>query len=161
METLDEGLDCKYLGGALINRHYKKLGLSDLNLVVQMENDFRRDFICEDNARIFLTNPQCWLVACIDNDKVIGFAYGYNLNRLNNIGNMLYIHEVGVLPEFQRQGIAREILVEIKSLCRSNGICKMFLFTEKSNLPACALYESTGGEPAHDDDVSYFFNLLL
>lgn len=140
-------------------RRYQKLGISDLDLVLQMENDFRSNFICKDNAQIFLTSPMCLIYACIENNRVIGFAYGYELNRLNDIGNMLYIHEVGVLPSFQRQGIAREILTEIKSLCRSNGICKMFLFTEKSNLPACALYNSIGGEPAHDDDVSYFFNI--
>ena len=73
---------------------------------------------------------------------------------------MLYIHEVGVLPEFQRQGVGKQILCGIKSLCKLTGICRFFLFTEKSNHAACALYESTGGEPAHNDDVSYFFNEL-
>jgi ribosomal protein S18 acetylase RimI-like enzyme len=139
-------------------RCYRKLGLSDLDLVVRMEADFRSDFICKENAHMFLSNPMCLIFACIENNRVIGFAYGYELNRLNNIGNMLYIHEVGVLPSFQRQGIGREILTEIKSLCKLSGICRIFLFTQKTNTPACALYESLGGEPAHDDDVSYFFN---
>lgn len=91
---------------------------------------------------------------------LIGFAYGYELNRLNSIGNMLYIHEVGVLPEFQRQGIGKQILCRIKSLCKLTGICRFFLFTEKSNQAACALYELTGGKPAHNDDISYFFTEL-
>lgn len=141
-------------------RIYRKLGISDLDLVLQMDNDFRSNFICKENARLFLSNPMCWIFACIEKNRVIGFAYGYELNRLNNIGNMLYIHEVGVLPEYQRQGVGKQILNGIKSLCKLSGICRFFLFTEKSNRPACALYESVGGEPAHDDDVSYFFNKL-
>lgn len=141
-------------------RRYQKLGISDLDLIMQMDDDFRSDFICKENAQMFLSNPMCWIYACIENNRVIGFAYGYELNRLNNRGNMLYIHEVGVLPSFQRQGIGRKILTEIKSLCKLSGVCKIFLFTQKSNIPACALYESLGGETAHADDVSYFFNKL-
>ena len=101
-----------------------------------------------------------WIFASIEDNRIIGFAYGYELNRLNNIGNMLYIHEVGVLPEYQRQGIGKQILNSIKVLCKLSGICRFFLFTEKSNIAACALYNSVGGEPAHDDDISYFFNKL-
>ena len=142
------------------HRVFRKLGLSDLPLVMQMDVDFHKDFVCEENVRLFLSSPMNWMFACIDNNRIIGFVYGYELNRLNNIGNMLYIHEVGVLSEYQRQGIGKQMLNDMKSLCKLNGICRFFLFTEKSNQAACALYESVGGEPAHNDDVSYFFNML-
>jgi len=124
-----------------------------------MENDFRSNFVTEGSAQLFLSNPMNWLFACIENNQIIGFAYGYELNRLNSDGNMLYIHEVGVLPQFQRQGIGKEILNNVKALCKQVNICKFFLFTEKSNTAACALYDSAGGRSAHDDDVAYFFNI--
>lgn len=142
------------------DRSFRKLSISDLHLVMNMEKDFRGNFICQENARQFLLNPMNWIFACIEDNRIIGFAYGYELNRLNDIGNMLYIHEVGVLPEYHRQGIGKQILNSIKVLCKLSGICRFFLFTEKSNIAACALYDSVGGEPAHDDDVSYFFNKL-
>ncbi|WP_155987917.1 GNAT family N-acetyltransferase [Gorillibacterium massiliense] len=140
-----------------MKRVYKKLSLSDLHLVLRMEQDFRSGFICVDNARQFLSNPSNWLFACIEDERIIGFAYGYELNRLNDIGNMLYIHEVGVLPEYQRQGIGREMLTRMKELCTLSGICRFFLFSQKSNTAACALYESVGGEASHEDDVAFFF----
>jgi len=142
----------------MANRSFRKLSISDLQLVLQMEKDFRSEFVCLENARLFLSNPANLIFACIENNRIIGFAYGYELNRLNNTGNMLYIHEVGVLPEYHRQGIGKQLLSGIKSLCKLSGICRFFLFTEKSNIAACALYESAGGEPAHNDDVTYFFN---
>ena len=94
--------------------------------------------------------------------KIIGFAYGYELNRLDGKGNMLYIHEVGVLPEYHRQGIGFQILSGIKNICRSTGMCRFFLFTQKQNIAACALYEKAGGTKTSDtdnNDVTYFFNL--
>lgn len=144
----------------MASRSFRKLTISDLQFVLQMEEDFRSNFVCIENVRLFLSDSANWIFACIENNRIIGFAYGYELNRLNDIGNMLYIHEVGVLPEFQRQGIGRQILNGIKSLCKLSGICRFFLFTEKSNLAACALYELIGGEPAHNDDIAYFFNNL-
>lgn len=142
-------------------RELRKLQLSDLELVLQMENNFRSNFIVKENARQFLSNPMNWVFACIQEEKIVGFAYGYELNRLDNKGDMLYIHEVGVLPQYHRQGIGFEILTGIKKLCKLTGICKFFLFTQKHNIAACALYEKAGGEKtkdAFDDDVTYFFN---
>ncbi len=141
-------------------REFRKLSLSDLYIVLQMEKDFRNGFIVEENARQFLLNSNNWIFACIQGKRIIGFAYGYEMNRLDNKGNMLYIHEVGVLPEYQRQGIGFKILTDIKNLCKLTGICRFFLFTQKSNIAACALYEKAGGEKTSDenDDVTYFFN---
>ena len=142
------------------NRVFRKLGVSDLKMVMGMNEDFRKDFVCEENVRQFLSNPMNCIFACIERERIIGFAYGYEVNRLNSDGNMLYIHEVGVLPEYQRQGIGKEILCGIKKSCKLLGICRFFLFTEKSNHPACALYDSAEGEQAHEDDICYFFNKL-
>lgn len=140
-------------------REFRKLCLSDLEIVLQMESDFRSGFIFEENARQFLSNPMNWIFACIQEKQIIGFAYGYELNRLDNKGNMLYIHEVGVLPQYQKQGIGFQILTSIKNLCKLTGICRFFLFTQKHNAVACALYEKAGGEKTSNtnDDVTYFF----
>ena len=144
----------------MADRTFRKLNISDLHLVLRMEQDFRSNFICKENARAFLLNPANLIFACTENARIIGFAYGYELNRLDDKGNMLYIHEVGVLPEYQRQGIGTQILNHIKVLCKLSGICRFFLFTQRSNQAACGLYESLHGEAAHNDDVAYFFSKL-
>ncbi len=141
------------------DRAYRKLNLSDLDMVLQMEEDFRSGFVCEDNARAFLSSPTNWMFACIEDGRIIGFVYGYELSRLDDVGNMLYIHEIGVLPEFRRQGVGKRLLNNIRALCRLSGICCFFLYTEQSNQSACSFFESVGGEPARDDDVAYYFNL--
>ena len=158
----------------MTKRIYKKLGISDLRSVVDMGKNFRSSFIEEENASQFLSNPQNWLFACIKRtekedstykkpDMVIGFAYGYELNRLDVSGNMLYIHEVGILPEFQHQGIGTELLRNITMLCKLTGICKFFLGTQKSNTAAMKLYAKSGGKPSVDEShgdthVMFYFN---
>lgn len=140
---------------------YRKLNVTDLKLVLGMENDFRLHFIVEESARQFLLDSKNWLFACIEQDKIIGFAYGYELNRLDSKGNMLYIHEVGVLPQYHRQGIGRSLIEKLAEITAKLGICRFFLSTQKSNLPACALYEKCGGQKNPnqlDDDVLYYFN---
>jgi ribosomal protein S18 acetylase RimI-like enzyme len=75
---------------------------------------------------------------------------------------MLYIHEVGVLPQHHPQGIGYDILIHIKNLCNLTGICRFFLFTQKHNVAACVLYEKAGGKRtrnSYNDDVTYFFQM--
>lgn len=141
------------------NSTFRKMGLADLDLVMQMEGDFRENFINKEAARRFLANPQNWLFCCVDGGRIVAFLYGYELNRLDKQGNMLYVHEVGVLPKYQRQGIGTAMLEKLKECCGLLGICRFFLFTQKSNEAACALYEKVGGVNGSptDDDRSYFF----
>ncbi|WP_093753956.1 GNAT family N-acetyltransferase [Tepidimicrobium xylanilyticum] len=69
----------------------------------------------EENVRQFLSNPLNWIFACVQDNKIIGFAYGYKLNHLDNNGNMLYIHEAAIPPQYQRQGIGFQIINGIKN----------------------------------------------
>ena len=146
------------------DRMYRKLTISDLPLLVQMKNDSPDFWVCEENARQFLNNPMNWFFACIEEGRVIGHAFGYELNNFyNSGGNKLYIHGFGVLPHYRQQGIGTKILAGIKETCRLLSIYKIFLITEKSNIAACACYEKSGGKidsDSKDDARVYYFNPL-
>jgi len=144
-------------------RVYRKLELSDLQMLVNTNKDaeaLELWQIDEEKAKLFLSNPTNIFFACIDDDTIIGYVCGHELNRLDNAGNMLYIHGVGVHAGYRRQGIGKQMIIAIKQLCKQNGICRLYLHTHKANTAACALYDSTGGMAHRDDNVSYFFNEL-
>ena len=108
-----------------------------------------------------------WIFVCIQDNKVIGHALGYELTNIYNLGgNKLYIHSFGVLPQYRRQGVGTGILTGIKEMCKLLGIYKFFLFTEKSKFAACRMYEKSGGKSninfENDDDcnIVYTFNPL-
>lgn len=142
-------------------RRFRKLGLNDLQILIDAKKDaeaLELWQIDEESARLFLSNPTNYFFACIEDDKIIGYACGHELNRLDNLGNMLYIHGVGVHAEYRRQGIGKQLITALKQLCTSNCISKIFLYAHKTNIAACSLYDSTDGCAYRDDNVSYFFN---
>ena len=141
----------------------RKLGIKDLQLLLSTQKYADALELWEINtesARQFLSNPTNYFFACIEDEKIIGWICGHELNRLDDAGNMLYIHGVAVHADYRRQGIGKQMINELKELCKLSGICRMYLYTHKINAAACALYDSTGGYAHRDDCVSYFFNEL-
>lgn len=138
----------------------RKLNPEDLDLALTMNRNFREGFLCRESARRFLENPLNWLFAAIKDETIIGFAYGYELNRLDDKGNMLYINEVGVAEPYQRQGVGYRLMTELKALCQERGLCKYFLSTYQNNTGANALYKKLGGQTSAEskgNDTMYYF----
>ena len=139
---------------------YRKLTIDDLDLVLAMNRDFREGFAEKSSLRAFLSSPDCWLFAAVLENRIVGFAYGYALQRLNTGRKMLYIHEVGVLDDYQRQGIGTQMLTKLKEACAAEGFCKVFLTCYQNNCGANALYRKAGGklcEESHGKDTVYWF----
>lgn len=138
---------------------YRRLTADDAAMVLGMNTTFREGFITETGAENFLTDPDNWIFAAVEEERIIAFAYGYQLKRLDG-GSMLYIHEVGVEDARQRQGIGTQLMMELKRSCREGGIRKIFLITDQKNDGANALYTKVGGELGTDsggNDRMYWF----
>ena len=141
-------------------REYRRLSVSDLEMVMRLNETYRQGFANRENAYAFLVQPQNWFFACVEDGHILGFCQGYACVRLNEAGALLYIHELAVLPAYRRQGIGKAMLDTLKILCRLSGIRRLFLITQQSNQPARALYDSARGRPAHRDDLVYVFDDL-
>ena len=139
---------------------YRRLTIDDLAMAMVMNRDFREGFAEESSLRAFLCDPDCWLFAAVEDRRIIGFAYGYALQRLNTQRKMLYIHEVGVLDDCQRQGIGSRLMKELLKACEAEHICKMFLTCYQNNAGANALYRNAGGKlcaESQGQDTVYWF----
>ena len=148
------------------NRKFRKLSVSDLQLLMNMNIKYPEMNICEENARQFLLNPMNWIFACIQDDQIIAHLRGYELNVLSNKGNAFYIFAFGVDREYHRQGIGTNLFTALKETCKSLNMYKIYLNTEKSNIAACGLYEKSGGKfdtyfkDENDCGRLYVFDLL-
>ena len=137
----------------------RRLGTPDLELVLEMNQTFRERFIEPAGAAAFLKDEDNWLYAAVEKDRVIAFAYGYMLKRLD-AKRMLYIHEVGVAEAYQRQGVGTRLMESLKEACRAEGCAKMFLITDQANEGANRLYQKIGGALGIDsggNDRMYWF----
>ena len=68
------------------DRIFRKLDLSDLALILNMNADFRSYFICVDNVRQLLSNPMNWLFVCIEENYTYYRKVEYRGLRVLRIG---------------------------------------------------------------------------
>ncbi len=96
------------------------------------------------DAAARLSDPSFVMVAAIaDNGDVMGRVYGHVLNRLDV--RDLFLYEVDVSDEYQRQGAGSAMLETAKRLCTERGYAEMFVLTEVSNEAGNGLYAAAGG----------------
>lgn len=139
----------------------EELAASIVN-AVRLEEDVQWQVMDAALMDGFLANESNYLVAAYDDDGTpAGFVLGYRLNRMDSIKNMMYVHEVSVVENRRRQGVGKAIMGEMIRICRAEGFVKMFLGTDKDNLPANRLYSTTGGIPGGGNAVGYWWNFEI
>ena len=85
-----------------------------------------------------LSNPlSLWLVA-VENDAVVGYIGSQSVEGESDVMN------VAVLPQYRRQGIARELITRLVSALKEKGNHCLTLEVRDSNTAAIALYEKLG-----------------
>ncbi len=139
----------------------KRLTIHDASTVKSLVKAFRSSETDDKWVEDFLVNQHNYVIACLSGASPIGFLLAYELQRYDKNG-MLYIHEVNVLPQYQRQGIGRRLIEETVKICNERALFKIFLITNKSNTAACSLYNITGAIATEDDNIVYWYeeNLL-
>lgn len=110
-----------------------------------------------EQVKTFLSDPKNYMFISEHNNEMTGFAYGYELQRFDGRKNMMYMHQVEVLPAHRKKGIGKQLMEHFIKACNQNDCERLFLITNKSNLPAVTLYNSVGGKTHHDDDILYTF----
>jgi ribosomal protein S18 acetylase RimI-like enzyme len=85
-----------------------------------------------------------------DGETIVGFV------KIDIVAEGTYVHGVGVLPEYRRQGLARYILGTSLRRAADNHHEKMVLEVDKANQAAVGLYESLAFETVKGS-VSYIW----
>lgn len=97
-----------------------------------------------DYLEMFLADQGHELVFAMMGGTVIGFASGTVVLHPDKAPG-LFINEVGVEPEYQRQGIASALCKMLVELAREKGCQGAWVATEADNDPARGLYRSLVG----------------
>jgi ribosomal protein S18 acetylase RimI-like enzyme len=107
--------------------------------------------------RTLLTDKETYVLAAYFDGELAGFLIGYELRRLDTSRPMMLLYTIDVLPRFQRRGVGKKLVNELKQLCVRIGVLKMFVITSESNPSAMALYRSTRGQRESRDDVVFVY----
>lgn len=92
-----------------------------------------------------LSPPGCWKVAMVG-DEVAGFVVAF-ISESEYRPSHGVIAELGIFPEFRRQGIAYSLIGEIHECFKSHGCRYSYVGTPKPNEAAIRLYRKAGYKP--------------
>ena len=134
---------------------YKVLGKQDIKLMEYFADDENTKYD-EFLLNTFLEEKNAFGYVAKDDDMIVGFAYGYVLVRPDGLRDF-YLHAIDIMKKYQKHGYGTELMKYIYAHSKSIGCRKLFLITNKSNVPACSCYEKAGGISTSHDDIVYVY----
>ncbi len=128
-----------------LNKHYKEY-YKDIEHIRSFK-------INNEKLNQFISNTNNIAYMAIMDDKVVGFAWGYILERLDD-ESMLYIHSVDTLEAYRNQGIGSALIKAFLDDAKKQNLRNTFLITDKGNIRANQLYQKFTKE-FEEDKVLY------
>lgn len=116
----------------------RRMTMEDGAAAAEMEHQMFTDPWSEKSILETLSQPNS---ICLMAEKA-GRAAGYILAY--TAADEAEIARIAVAKELQRQGVARALLEELESVCRTQEITKILLDVRSGNVAARALYEKSG-----------------
>lgn len=145
----------------MINAEIKKLtsaNLAEFNEVIRLFEDVfeMKDFkIPEQNhLQALLEKDDFYVFAAFFGNRIVGALTAYTLIQYYSVRPLVYIYDLAVKTEFQRQGIGKNLIAAITNYCRETGIEEVFVQADRIDDHAVKFYHSTG---ATAEDVIHFY----
>jgi ribosomal protein S18 acetylase RimI-like enzyme len=139
-----------------VNIAIKRLTSDDASVLARVADDVFDGPVDASRLAAYLAERSHVLLVAIADGAVVGQCAAI-IHRHPDKPTELYIEEVGVAPDFRRQGIARRLLDEMLALGKSSGCEEAWVGTEHDNDSARGLYETRGA--AAEPFVMYVFEL--
>jgi ribosomal protein S18 acetylase RimI-like enzyme len=129
----------------------RRLGIEDFKLAFEairvVKQPTAQSTFSGEYLRKFLAQSQNILIVAEGEGMPRGFLLAYLLDRVDRDQRMVCLYEIGVSECFRRQGIGRAMIEALKLICKNENAMKTWVITNRSNLAAFRLYQSTGALP--------------
>lgn len=140
----------------------QRLGAGDIGLALAMNALFAEAF--EDKANYAdappdngwlveaLARPSVVALVAVADDRVVGAAVAYELDKLEQRRRELYLYDLAVDMAYRRRGIATQLIAALRAHAAARGCWTMFVQADYGDDPAIALYTKLGAR----EDVMHF-----
>jgi aminoglycoside 3-N-acetyltransferase I len=132
----------------------KQLSDADLNHLKQLLGVFGEAFnetgTYQDSVpndaylRSLLSKQHFIAIAAIKNDEAVGGLAAYELEKFEQDRREIYIYDLAVSQRHRREGIATDLINELKRIARERKAYVIFVQADLDDKPAIRLYESLG-----------------
>jgi ribosomal protein S18 acetylase RimI-like enzyme len=142
--------------------HITRLGTKDLDLALRAIRTLKMPLshaaLSDEYFKKLLSRAENILIVADQEDVPIGFLLAYLLDRVDRDQRMVCLYEVEVSEPDRRRGVGRAMIETLKMICGQENTMKTWVITNRSNLAAFRLYESTGAtaDPS-GDEVSFVY----
>lgn len=100
----------------------------------------------QENMRFFIATT---------GETVVGGLTAYILPSVYTSTSEVYLYDLAVRKDYQRQGIGRQLLKTLGQWCKEHAIQEFFVQADNADAHAIAFYRRTGGIPGHVTHFSY------
>jgi len=117
-------------------------GLIDKKDITKLHSFFDEMDIIFDEAKIksFLQDKNNILFVAKADGEILGFAFGYLINRIDNKYPKFYIHSLYVGSEYQNKGIGTKLLDFVVKFANKNNCSSVFTIADKKNGAAVSVF---------------------
>lgn len=109
----------------------------------------------EEGVAFLRDASTCFLVA-FWNRQPCGFVTAYRLPRFDRRRAEVLLYEIGVHEGYRRRGVGRALIEATNRWAAEVDADEVWVLTNRSNLPATAMYRAAGGEEDDAPDITMF-----
>jgi GNAT superfamily N-acetyltransferase len=135
------------------NLNHVDLAVNAMKTIKCAVDDYPVELATPNAMQVFLANPLNYLLVAVEGEKPMGYLFAYELQRPDREQSMMFLYDITVLEQYRKKGVGTALVEQLKALCNNQHIMKMFVPTNRSNIPAINLYQKTGAIISTDTDA--------
>ena len=112
------------------------------NKVFEAENP---SMASKANSLKLLNNKHFIAIVTLAENEVVGGLTAYELPMYSSDRSEIFLYDLAVKPEYQRQGIGKGLIQSLKEYCAKHGIKEFFVMAHEEDEHAIEFYHATGG----------------
>ncbi|MSU56531.1 MAG: GNAT family N-acetyltransferase [Candidatus Taylorbacteria bacterium] len=111
-----------------------------------------------DNLAQFINSDSAILLLAGKGNEGCGLLRAHILYRYDKKNPEIFLHEIDVNADYQRQGIGSALIERLKEIAKEINASEIWVIANRSNQGAMHLYAKANMRETHDDDVVLQFD---
>jgi aminoglycoside 3-N-acetyltransferase I len=95
-----------------------------------------------------LARDDFWAFVAVSGREIVGGLTAHTLPMTRAERSEMFIYDVAVRPDYQRQGVGRHLMTAVRNAARARGIDDVFVAADEDDAHALDFYRSLGGSPS-------------
>jgi aminoglycoside 3-N-acetyltransferase I len=133
------------------NAHVKRLTPRDAELARRLFATMAEVFgqgcesLSDDYVDRILAREDFWAIAACVDDLIVGGLTAHTLPMTSSSSSEIFIYDIAVRSDYQRQGVGRRLLTDLRTRAAARGISVVFVSADNADTDALDFYRALGG----------------